>query len=108
MSNKKNAYTCPMLHSTVTIDKDKGVTPMFIGCPVCNERASSRMYNVDQSLVPTHEWFKPTEAELEKEAKSIAIALNANYKIIYAGLNDHVKQGGLIMQPINQPEPCTP
>lgn len=89
---KKNAYICDKLHATVTIDREDGVTPMFISCPVCNGQATSRMYRVDQTLEPTLEWFKPTLAELKKVYKGA----------ILQAMEEHVKQGGLDLRKIEK------
>lgn len=58
---KKNAYRCEgeTSHTTITIDRDKGVTPFMTKCPVCEATTVSSMYRVAQSMEPTHEWFRP-------------------------------------------------
>lgn len=99
-ANQKNAYVCTNLHTTVTVNKDNGVTPMFISCPVCNERAASMMYKINQALEPTHEWYKPTEEQIIGEAKFFALANELDEKLLLSGLKDHVKQGGLLMRKI--------
>lgn len=99
-----NAYICNDLHVTITKDVDKGTTPMFISCPTCGERATSRMYSVNQSFTPEHEWYKPTDADVEKEVDQLLAndkddSLPAK-KILMSSYNDHVKNGGLLMRKI--------
>ena len=84
-----NAYVCDNLHITVTKDVDRGVTPMFIGCPECKTlykkhlMASSRMYRVNQSAPHTHEWYRPASNEGLSQ-----------FEI------EHVEQGGLLLRKI--------
>lgn len=83
---KVNTYTCDSCdYVTVTVDVDDGVTPFMIGCPAvrcAGGSAKSGMYQVDQNLVPTHEWFKPTDLS----------GYSANHR-------QHVEMGGLVMRP---------
>lgn len=62
--NRKNIYVCQSCgKSVVTIDKDEGVTPFMIECKNtkdCDGDMYSSFYNVDQSLEPEFEWYKPT------------------------------------------------
>ena len=70
MDNKKiNVYTCKKGHETVTIDREKGVTPASIDCPKggCGY-ASSAMYRTDQTQEPTHEWVMLSEYAMRKLA----------------------------------------
>ena len=101
-SNRINAYTCEKLHSTVTWNKDAGVTPMFITCDQCGGMASSRMYRVDQSLIATKEWYKPTEEDITNEANEVAEKNGIGYKIVYATLKEHVAKGGLLLRDIKK------
>lgn len=96
-----NAYTCKNLHQTVTIDRDKGVTPMFIECPKCKERASSRMYDVDSAIIPTHEWYLADEADVKKQAEDF-VKDNSNipYERIYSAIKEHTDKGGLSLRVI--------
>lgn len=91
--NKVNTYTCQAnnQHVTVTVNRDEGVTPMFIDCPTCNHRAVSGFYRCDQGLIPTHEWYKPTLAEIKRAKRK--------HQRAYI---DHVNMGGLLMRPIEQ------
>jgi len=98
--NKINAYICGQLHSTITQNKDEGVTPMFITCDQCNGRATSKMYMVDQALQPTHEWFKPTEDEIKFEARKMAKYHHIPYDGIYNSLKEHARKGGLSLRKI--------
>jgi DNA-directed RNA polymerase subunit RPC12/RpoP len=99
--NQINVYRCPDCGwRIVTRNRDEGVTPMFIRCEgsKCDAgefpKATSAMYRVDQSLPPTHEWFKPTKAEVEARWPT------ADGRRSVWG---HVQQGGLILQPLVKP-----
>lgn len=86
---KKNVYTCPKGHKTVTVDVDEGVTPFMLRCRQkdddgkhnCTEMARSSMYQVDQELKAEYEWYMPLSLK---------------------GLNSseiqHVRQGGLLIR----------
>ena len=84
---KKNCYTCQLGHTTVTIDRDKGVTPFMTKCrhEKCQEIAHSSFYRCDQSLEPTHEWYRPKTSALPN--------LDGNTL-------RHVQQGGLLLRKI--------
>lgn len=82
-----NVYTCKHKHQTVTIDTVEGVTPMLIPCPQCRSEATSAWYKCDQSLTPTHEWYKPSSDE---ELKLTPAAY------------DHVRRGGLLLRKIKK------
>lgn len=101
--DKLNAYICPKLHHVITVNKADGVTPMFISCDKCGERASSRMYNVDQSLTPTHEWYKPTPEELEKAVQETVTEQKIEAKdveMVRNSFKQHVDDGGLLLRKI--------
>lgn len=100
LKGRVNVYACtpsPIPSSTmtggcgywiVTIDREAGVTPMFVKCGHCGGMATSRMYKVGHGLEPTHEWFRPTsEADLPK-----------GYSV--ESCSDHLSNGGLLMRPI--------
>ena len=59
---KINVYTCYKCHKDIiTIDIDAGVTPFILACRAtkgCDGDMRSHGYDVDQSLKPTHEWYK--------------------------------------------------
>lgn len=88
---KKNVYTCPKGHKTVTVDTDDGVTPFMLGCRQkdddgkhnCTQMARSSMYRVDQTLTPEFEWYKPD-----------------NMKGLNLSERGHVKKGGLLIRKI--------
>lgn len=84
----KNVYTCGAGHHTVTIDQEDGVTPFMILCEheECIEMAKSHFYNVNKDEEPTHEWYKPTELELQD---------------IDRHSEEHVLQGGLLIRGID-------
>lgn len=97
---QKNIYTCERGHQTVTVDRVHGTTPFIIGCPVCevagnNVEAMSSMYRVSQSLVPTHEFYKPTEEEINDLKSDLS-------RHSFANLMDHVNQGGLLFRKIKE------
>ena len=65
---RKNAYFCAKCRKvTITVDVDKGVTPMMIICPYCNkEVAVSFMYNLPGCIYmqkADYEWYKSDEDE---------------------------------------------
>lgn len=86
---KLNVYRCPACNAnTITIDRDEGVTPMFLACRAtidCDGRAVSSMYQVDQSLVATYEWYRPTMKNARRQGPDVL---------------DHVKRGGLMLRKI--------
>lgn len=88
MDNRINTYTCQKKHVTVTRDVDEGVTPMSKNCPICSQVAYSAGYRVDQTLKPTHEWYKPAHPERY---------LNVNMRY-------HCMQGGLAFRVIGDPD----
>ena len=97
---KKNVYECPKGHTTVTVDRAQGVTSFIIACPECecegeNTEATSRMYRVPQTLIPSHEWYKPTEQDL----RDLKADLNS---YSFDDLMDHVNQGGLLFRKIKE------
>jgi len=95
MEKKINAYVCPQLHATITVVNDVGATPMFIPCPICSDRASSRMFDVNQNIKPTHEWYSPNEEEM------IQLENNKEFQLI-----QHVKDGGLLFREIKRVMPA--
>lgn len=58
-----NQYTCDVCgQAIVTRDVDEGTTPMMLLCRAtkgCTGRMVTCLYLVDQTLTPTHEWYKP-------------------------------------------------
>lgn len=90
LANRVNCYRCPDCgHITKTKDIDKGVTPMFIACKKCNcTNAASSFYNdIAPGLPPTFEWYRPS---LEETLQA------------YAGLQQHVLNGGLNYRKIEE------
>lgn len=107
MSERINVYVCEYGCHTVTVDVDKGVTPMLIPCqrrstperPIapsclgkdgkCSGQATSCGYPSgpmpEHIGKPTHEWYKPRGTKgLSKEEKW------------------HVKMGGLLLREIRR------
>jgi hypothetical protein len=80
-----NSYDCPRGHSTVTIDVDEGVTPMFLNCRTvnCGLQARSSFYHVPVGLKPEFEWYKPTDIKKLNPAEK-----------------EHVNKGGLLIRKI--------
>lgn len=87
---KINQYTCQLCGGhIVTIDRDEGTTAMLLGCratPGCKGSMVSEMYQVDQTLTPDHEWYKPHKVPRDP------------------GMRDHVQRGGLLLRKIESPE----
>lgn len=94
LTNRRNTYVCDKNgHSVVTIDRDPGVTPMFILCPHCSGRGVSKFYNGGiPGVDPSHEWYRPTLKQCLKMC-------NKN-----EGLLDHVLKGGLVLREIEKPK----
>ena len=92
---KVNAYECESCAALrIMVDRAEGVTPMFLACHVCGGRSSSYMYGVPQDLVPSHEWFKPTDDEL--------VAKYASMPRVLESMRRHVANGGLDIRPIGE------
>lgn len=76
-----NVYTCRTCgDERITIDIDKGVTPMLLDCLKCGGDAVSAWYRVDQALNPEWEWYRPTKRQIKRMPK---------------GWRHHYEQGGL-------------
>lgn len=97
-ANKVNVYRCAVGHQVKTIDRAKGVTPMFIICPSCNDSrtpqmASSNFYRDSAPQIePTHEWYRPTLEECYKMDQD---------KTKW-GLLEHILKGGLELRQIEK------
>lgn len=88
-AGKINVYFCTKcLRPNITRDKDDGTTPMFTICfeDNCDGQATSSMYEVNQSLHPSHEWYSPDAAERDDIRNPATL--------------DHVRQGGLLLREI--------
>lgn len=73
-------------HALLSMDVDKGVTPMFVTCPDHGKRASSRFYHVDDptKYLPVRMvWRRATKGEMKRARQS-----NVDLLI-------HYEQGGL-------------
>jgi hypothetical protein len=97
---RTNMYVCDSGHQTVTIDRAEGTTPYLIVCPACEakgkqETAVSMMYKVSQALVPSHEFYKPTEQELADMKAELAPNM-------FEDLAGHVANGGLLFRKIQE------
>jgi hypothetical protein len=85
---RRNAYFCSHCRkTTITVDVDSGVTPMFILCPYCSATASSFMYQLPGcmhiNIKADYEWYHP---------------IGLDYDKLSVGEKDHVDKGGLIMR----------
>lgn len=83
-----NVYTCQSCGARlVTKNRDEGTTPFMVGCQRdgCGGVCYSGFYRVDQSLVPTHEWFRPVSAGERRHLANPDVA-------------EHVKMGGLLLR----------
>lgn len=101
-SGKINMYRCINKHEIITINKDEGTTPMFITCEKCQKQMQSKFYMVDQTLVPTHEWYKPHEEECKADAISFAKQHNIDSENVVAGFLEHLTKGGLFLRLIKR------
>lgn len=107
---KVNAYTCSCGKNTVIKHRDLGVTPMFIDCIHCGERAISHMYKVPQDLDHDLVAFKPQNTAewsqyalyLKKWYKSNNSYTKQMLKQAIKATKSHVNRGGVIMLPADQ------
>lgn len=97
LTGRENVYTCEECRGwIVTIDRDPGVTPMFLACrapqptttePTCTGRMVSAGYpsgpKPPQYRPPTWEWFRPDSLDGLDPA-----------------MRDHVMRGGLELREI--------
>ncbi len=89
-AGRVNGYVCDSCGGkTVTIHRDEGVTPMFIGCralPGCQGRAVSLMYTSNPAWElpePKWEWYRPEST-----------------RHLSAEVADHVRRGGLLLREV--------
>jgi len=87
----KNIYVCEACRGhIVTVDTDDGTTPFLTPCCVtkgCKGMMKSSFYRVfDQSIGPSHEWFRPSPQA----------------RFSPSGM-EHVKRGGLILRKLDEP-----
>lgn len=91
---RKNIYTCPVGHHTVTVDVDEGVTPFMLRCRQraadgkhnCTEMAQSHFYRLtstEMMMEPEYEWFKPM-----------------SLKGLSPEMKEHIRMGGLELRKI--------
>lgn len=84
-----NVYQCERGHHNLSLDVDKGVTPMFLVCRVdgCGATSSSTMYPKGEPpahLFPVRVlWRRPTNGELKRERREGG---------------EHYKLGGLALE----------
>lgn len=90
---RTNAYICQTCSGViVTVDRDEGVTPMFLRCRAtkdCGGQMVSCMYRVKETMAnppePTYEWYAPNRAERRR---------------LTSGMRDHIERGGLLIREI--------
>lgn len=109
--NRVNVYTCTACgHRTTTVDRDEGVTPFMIGCPECDTWAHSAFYQVDQTLAPEFEWYRPTADELDAEISEAVQQVTEKFgdahaaevrEGLEAAIREHAEKGGLSMRPVD-------
>lgn len=77
--NRINVYTCwTCKGEIITIDRHAGVTPAMLACRAtegCPGTMHSHRYQVDKTLTPEWEWFKPRKPK--------------------GAMREHVEMGGL-------------
>ncbi len=84
LTNRVNVYSCACGNKFKTIDRDAGVTPMFLMCDVCGTLATSSFYkDIAPELEPTTEWYRPNLNQLLKMRSKDN------------GMIEHVLSGGL-------------
>lgn len=85
--NQKNAYVCPNLHITKTVQIDDGSTPLVLKCQVCKTPAKSMMGMVNPNIEADYEWYKPSD-----------IVLNT----LGPAERAHINKGGLFLRKIEK------
>lgn len=93
--NRVNCYTCQICGGRIaTIDRDMGVTPMYLGCKMtegCVGMMISAFYRVaGMTDLPSisHEWYRETDQGAKKIDRR------------YSGSLEHHKKGGLFLREI--------
>lgn len=103
---KVNAYTCGTCgQNTIIKHRDQGVTPMFLDCFHCGNKAVSHMYKVPQDLEHQLVAFKPKDkAEWKLYRKYLKSYYQNEPEVDNKLLDDminasklHIKKGGVIM-----------
>jgi hypothetical protein len=91
--NRINIYTCNKCKkSIITVDIVDGIIPFMIGCKAtenCNGDMYSSFYQVDQSLIPQYEWYRPSIEEYKHCSK-----LHQDF------MKRHIEDGGLDIRKI--------
>lgn len=98
-AGKKNVYTCPQGHETVTVDLVDGTTPFMISCrtPGCGATAQSSFYGVDQARDALWSWYRPDDTE----KGGLAAAMRKHVEMGGWPLREHAELGGQLGE-----EPC--
>lgn len=103
----ENVWTCEQCGARlVCVHRDEGTTPFFMRCDPkrtprgCGGRMLSAGYpdgpRPPHIGAPTHEWYKPTPAELDAECAK-------EDRFHGKWLREHVQLGGLLIRPIATP-----
>lgn len=99
LKEKINVYLCrKCLAPTITIERVKGTTPMFLGCKAiigndsCSGIAVSQMYptgdlrkRLMQGLKPEWEWYEASQEEINHVGPE---------------MKEHIRKGGLLLRKI--------
>jgi hypothetical protein len=95
-----NVYRCNGCGAQlVTVDRHEGVTPYLVRCnqvPLkgCGGDMRSSFYRPPADhAAPTHEWYKPTDAELKIECRK-------HSRRVADAVREHCAMGGLLIRPI--------
>lgn len=92
MVGRENLYYCPTCKGSVcTVDRDAGVTPMFLSCrtETCSGIMRSSMYPPPETKPAwvgeaTEEWYRPNEIDDDAEDATA----------------DHLMGGGLLLREV--------
>lgn len=102
---RENVYTCEVCGAQlVTVDRDPGTTPFMVTCGDynaggCGGHMTSAFYpngpRPPHISAPTHEWYRPNDAELTAEC-----AKHKHRPGVPTAIREHVTRGGLLLRPI--------
>lgn len=96
---KKNRYVCDTCgRSIITINRDEGTTPFQICCcesgTQCPGGMSSALCRLADDPKPTHQWIRPTEAQIGKQCRDLG------FDHIPVSFSNFYGQGGLMLMPL--------
>lgn len=112
-SGRKNAYYCEVCGGYVcTVDRDEGVTPMFLACRAKGDDPRNRCWGTSKSMM------YPAEPWPEKDGFGTAIPTEPTWEWYAPGTDEanaldrgafeHVQKGGLLLRKIGRPGPPPP